>query len=109
MIRATARAILGPTAYERLKSLYLRLRLPPAGLTSTEYWSRHHGTLDETTNPEESSRFIRYRRKRYIGIPELTPTSGHDGKRILDYGCGPGIDAAAFGLESNGIDLICGL
>src|SRR5512146_2909029 len=107
MIRAAARAILGPSGYERLKSLYLALRLPPAGLTSTEYWSRHHVTLDETTNAEESKRFIRYRRKRYIGIPELMPTSGYDGKKILDYGCGPGIDAAAFGLESSRIDLVC--
>lgn len=106
-MRALIKQILGPAIYERLKDFYLRIKLPPISLTSTEYWSRHHVTLDETTDLEASKRFIRYRRNRYIGISELMPTVGHDGKVILDYGCGPGIESASFGIDSHGINLIC--
>jgi 2-polyprenyl-3-methyl-5-hydroxy-6-metoxy-1,4-benzoquinol methylase len=87
--------------YEGLKDIYLSRKLPPGGLTSMEYWSRHDVTLNEHRDVEQSRQFIRYRRRRYIGITELMPTVGHDGKTILDYGCGPGIEAAAFALESN--------
>jgi len=107
IVRSVLKSFLSDKAYDRLKDVYLRRRLPPAGLTSTEYWSRHHVTLNEQRDAAESRRFIRYRRRRYIGITELMPTAGHDGKTILDYGCGPGIESAAFGLESKGITLIC--
>lgn len=107
MLTAIARNILPPSLYERLKDAYLRTKLPPAGLTSTEYWSRHHVTLDETQDVEASRRFIRYRRYRYIGTPELMPTVGFSGKTVLDYGCGPGIESAAFGIDSPGVNLIC--
>ncbi|MBF9231973.1 class I SAM-dependent methyltransferase [Microvirga alba] len=63
----------------------------------SEYWSDHNVTLHKRfSSPEESLAYLAWRNDQYPGYIDLMPVAGHDGKRILDYGCGPGHDLVGF-------------
>ena len=63
-----------------------------------EYWTSHNVTSHwQFSSPEESLEYLAWRNDQYVGYSDLMPVAGHDGKRILDYGCGPGHDLVGFG------------
>ena len=63
-----------------------------------EYWTSHNVTSHwQFSSPEESLEFLAWRNDQYVGYIDLMPVAGHDGMRILDYGCGPGHDLVGFG------------
>ncbi|MCG2722647.1 MAG: class I SAM-dependent methyltransferase [Thermodesulfovibrionales bacterium] len=76
------------------------MRSPRAGLSVSDYWTQHHVFSPSIEDREESLRFIDWRNKIYLGTQELMPFPGHDGKVVMDYGCGPGIELAGLGLYS---------
>jgi SAM-dependent methyltransferase len=66
-----------------------------------DYWTRHNVTLHhQFSSAEESLAYLRWRNDQYFGYAEQMPLDGHEGKRILDYGCGPGHDLVGFGVYS---------
>ncbi|MCC7381515.1 MAG: class I SAM-dependent methyltransferase [Deltaproteobacteria bacterium] len=71
---------------------------PPPTLSSTEFWTENNVTRHQRFSSVESSLAqLDWRNGQYFDYTTLMPPSGHDGKVILDYGCGPGIDLVAFG------------
>jgi ubiquinone/menaquinone biosynthesis C-methylase UbiE len=72
-----------------------------------DYWTGHNVTTHhEFATPEESEQYFDWRNDQYFNYINLMPVSGHDGKVILDYGCGPGHDLVGFGLRSHPRKLI---
>jgi ubiquinone/menaquinone biosynthesis C-methylase UbiE len=69
----------------------------PDNQSVTEYWNRYNVTQHHEFNSiEESLEFLDYRNDLYVGHIERMPLSGHGGKVVVDYGCGPGHDMAGF-------------
>jgi len=72
-----------------------------------DYWSRHNVTLHrEFESAQESLDYLAWRNAQYIDYSDLMPTCGFEGKRILDYGCGPGNDLVGFAVESPGSKIV---
>lgn len=72
---------------------FLRGQFP----TSQKYWNSH--TVDvkwEINNRVESLAYFNWRCDQYPGYLSFMPVSGLGGKKILDYGCGPGHDLVGF-------------
>lgn len=69
----------------------------PLGARVGDYWNRHNVTRHKQFSTRQASldHFV-WRCAQYPGYLELMPVAGHDGKRILDYGCGPGHDLVGF-------------
>jgi ubiquinone/menaquinone biosynthesis C-methylase UbiE len=57
---------------------------------NTEYWTRHTVATRKFTSREESLDFVLWRNGLNLFREHLMPITGHDGKVVLDYGCGPG-------------------
>jgi ubiquinone/menaquinone biosynthesis C-methylase UbiE len=75
--------------------------------TSEEYWTRVNVTGHKRfMSVEESLDYFEWRNLLYSGYIESMPVAGHDGKTILDYGCGPGHDVIGFAHFSNAARLI---
>ncbi|MBV9752134.1 MAG: class I SAM-dependent methyltransferase [Hyphomicrobiales bacterium] len=71
------------------------------------YWTGHNVTSHhEFTSSERSEQYFDWRNDQYFNYINLMPVTGHDGKVILDYGCGPGHDLVGFGLRSRPHKLI---
>lgn len=69
----------------------------PNKFSNLEYWSKHNVTLHaDFTSREESLNFLHWRNSQYLFLENLMPSTGFDGKVILDYGCGPGNDLVGF-------------
>lgn len=65
--------------------------------SSEEYWTEVNVTGHRIFNSrEESLNFLEWRNLQYLGYEDYMPTHGHDGKVVLDYGCGPGHDLVGF-------------
>jgi len=88
-----------------MKAIYRRLRLVwrnwierIAGTPDVaDYWTRHNVTQHQSfASREESLDYLEWRNSRYLNYVELMPLKGHDGKVMLDYGCGPGHDLVGF-------------
>lgn len=61
--------------------------------SNTDFWSRNTVATKKTwSNRRESLEFVQWRNGLNLFRENLMPTTGHDGKVILDYGCGPGND-----------------
>jgi ubiquinone/menaquinone biosynthesis C-methylase UbiE len=78
----------------------------------TAYWDEHIHDLAITTHPVGSSGFFRqlddYRYDKLNYLPRLVDFSSYRGKRLLEVGCGAGIDLVRFaraGVHVTGIDL----
>jgi ubiquinone/menaquinone biosynthesis C-methylase UbiE len=69
------------------------------GLSSQQYWSGTNVDAPAAgfSSVEDSLAHYAWRNAMYPGHIELMPTSGADGLRVLDYGCGPGNDLVGFG------------
>jgi SAM-dependent methyltransferase len=57
---------------------------------NVEYWKRHTVATREFKTREESLDFVRWRNGLNLYRERFMPVEGHDGKRVLDYGCGTG-------------------
>jgi ubiquinone/menaquinone biosynthesis C-methylase UbiE len=69
----------------------------------SQYWTKHNVTLHKSfSSVKESLDYVAWRNDQDPGYIELMPVAGHDGKRILDYGCGPGNDLVGFCEQSPG-------
>jgi ubiquinone/menaquinone biosynthesis C-methylase UbiE len=61
--------------------------------SSEEYWTHTNVTgHHHFKSIEESLDYLDWRNRQYLGYIERMPVAGHDGKVVLDYGCGPGHD-----------------
>lgn len=70
-------------------------------LSAEQYWTEHNVTLHrQFATVEESLAYMAWRNQQYPGTIELLPIKGHDGKIVLDYGCGPGNDLLGFATAS---------
>lgn len=58
--------------------------------SNVEYWKRHTVATREFKSREESMDFVEWRNGLNMFRERLMPVEGHDGKRVLDYGCGTG-------------------
>jgi len=69
----------------------------------SQYWTKHNVTLHKSfSSVKESLDYFAWRNDQDPGYIELMPVAGHDGKRILDYGCGPGNDLVGICEQSPG-------
>lgn len=65
--------------------------------TTSSYWTRHNVTRHAAfATRAESLAHLDWRNAQYLFYADLLPTSGVDGLRVLDYGCGPGNDLVGF-------------
>ena len=76
------------------------------------YWDRHIHDLEITTHPVGSRGFFddleQYHFEKLHHLPRLIAFSGYAGRRVLDVGCGAGVDLARFargGAFATGVDL----
>jgi ubiquinone/menaquinone biosynthesis C-methylase UbiE len=76
------------------------------------YWDEHIHDLTIATHPVGTPQFFRqldeYRYEKLAYLPRLVNFSAYQGKRVLEVGCGVGIDLARFaggGASVTGIDL----
>lgn len=76
------------------------------------YWNEHIHDLEIATHPIGSAGFFQeldeYRFDKLRYLPELVDFSGYRGKRLLEVGCGVGIDLVRFakgGAKLTGVDL----
>ena len=67
---------------------------------SAAYWTVHMVANEIFNSPEDSLRHFHWRNAQYPGYIDLMPVRGHDGKIVLDYGCGPGNDVVGFSVFS---------
>ena len=76
-------------------------RLRPGTADPRGYWTGHNVTGHHRfVSAEESLDFFHWRNSQYPGYIELMPVAGFDGRRVLDFGCGPGHDVVGFGTYS---------
>ncbi|MBL4844263.1 MAG: class I SAM-dependent methyltransferase [Planctomycetes bacterium] len=76
-------------------------------VTSAGYWTQHNVTQHRRfATAEESLAYFQWRCDQYQPYLDLLPVAGHDGKVVLDYGCGPGHDLVGFAHYSNPARLI---
>jgi SAM-dependent methyltransferase len=84
------------------KKIYYRLmrlstRVGQNKFSNTEYWSRHNVTDHRSFETRKASlEYLDWRNTQYTNYSDLMPLSGHNGSRVLDYGCGPGHDMVGF-------------
>lgn len=62
----------------------------------------HH----QFTSADESLDYFHWRNSQYPGYLDLMPVVGFDGRRVLDFGCGPGNDLVGFGTFSRCSQLV---
>jgi ubiquinone/menaquinone biosynthesis C-methylase UbiE len=75
--------------------------VPTRFASVSEYWNHHNVTGHRTfATADESLRFFHWRNSQYANYLALMPVAGFDGRRVLDYGCGPGHDLVGFGAYS---------
>jgi len=75
--------------------------------TPTEFWSDFNVAQHRAfATAEESLTHLEWRNSIYIYYDDLMPTTGMDGKVVLDYGCGPGLDLVGFAVNSRPSRLI---
>jgi ubiquinone/menaquinone biosynthesis C-methylase UbiE len=67
---------------------------------SAAYWTVNMVVNETFNSPEDSLRHFHWRNAQYPGYIDLMPVRGHDGKIVLDYGCGPGNDLVGFSVFS---------
>jgi ubiquinone/menaquinone biosynthesis C-methylase UbiE len=110
--RDFAQRLVSGSAAPAEKSLVNEPKQSSDGLDDvTSYWSEHNVTSHfHFSSREESLDFLAWRNDQYPGYIDLMPVVGHEGKRILDYGCGPGHDLVGFchfsrGTRVTGADL----
>ena len=84
----------------------------PLLIAIRDYWNDHIHDLEVATQPVGSSGFFdeldEYRFDKLRYLPKLVDFSGFKGKKLLEIGCGVGIDLVRFakgGTEVTGIDL----
>ncbi len=77
-----------------------------------EYWNRHIHDLEITTHPVGSRGFFddldQYHFEKLHHLLRLVDFAGYRGRRVLEVGCGAGVDLARFakgGAEVVGVDL----
>ena len=77
-----------------------------------EYWNRHIHDLEITTHPVGSRGFFddldQYHFEKLHHLLRLVDFDGYRGRRVLEIGCGAGVDLARFakgGAEVVGVDL----
>lgn len=72
-----------------------------------DYWTDHNVTQHKLfASRQESLEYFHWRCDQYPGYLDLMPVSGLDGKRVLDYGCGPGHDLVGFAEYSRVAQLV---
>jgi ubiquinone/menaquinone biosynthesis C-methylase UbiE len=70
-------------------------------VTPARYWTSHNVARHHAfTSAAESLEYFHWRNDQYVGYIEMLPVAGHDGKVVLDYGCGPGHDLVGFAVFS---------
>lgn len=78
----------------------------PAIAEVADYWSGHNVTGHKRfASREESLDYLSWRSDCYPYYDRCLPCDGFSGRRVLDYGCGPGNDLVALGVESPGVAL----
>jgi ubiquinone/menaquinone biosynthesis C-methylase UbiE len=84
----------------------------PLLIAIRDYWNEHIHDLEVATHPVGSSGFFdeldEYRFDKLLYLPKLVDFSGFNEKKLLEIGCGVGIDLVRFakgGTEVTGIDL----
>src|SRR5437016_1460420 len=61
------------------------------------YWTDYNVTNHRRfASAEESLNYFHWRNAQYHNYIEMMPVDGHNGKAVLDYGCGPGNDLVGF-------------
>jgi ubiquinone/menaquinone biosynthesis C-methylase UbiE len=77
-----------------------------------DYWNRRIHDMEMTQYPAGSAEFFRdleeYRFNKLHYLPRIVDFSGYRGKRLLEIGCGLGIDLVRFaqgGADVTGVDL----
>ena len=79
----------------------LRAGAPRPAQSVSEYWNSHNVTGHRAfATAEESLKYLAWRNSQYVNYIKLMPVAGFDGKRVLDFGCGPGHDLVGFGVYS---------
>lgn len=75
--------------------------------SSAKFWTDYNVTQHHKfSSIEDSLSYMSWRNDIYPGYIERLPVAGHDGKVVLDYGCGPGHDLVGFGHCSKPAKLI---
>lgn len=76
------------------------------------YWNEHIHDLEVSSHPPGTPGFFaaldEYHFEKLHHLPRLIDFEGYRGKRVLDVGCGAGVDLARFargGAEAYGVDL----
>ena len=87
--------------YSTIRDFILRIKGPSSNLSPTQYWTGHHVLSPRKLTSDEYEKFLEFRNKGYLNYSELLPLKGHDGKVIVDYGCGPGIELTGLGIYNN--------
>jgi ubiquinone/menaquinone biosynthesis C-methylase UbiE len=83
----------------------------PAQFGNREFWTKYNVTLHMNfTSRAESMDYLNWRNSQYLFYEKIMPTSGFDGMKILDYGCGPCHDVVGFienspSCEITGVDI----
>jgi len=85
---------------------------PPTPADVREYWNRHIHDLEITTHPVGSPGFFadldQYHFEKLHHLPRLVNFEGYRGRRVLDVGCGAGVDLVRFargGAIVTGVDI----
>jgi len=89
------------SALQRMKPLRRAQRLSVA-----DYWTDHNVTGHrEFRTAQASLAAFHWRNSQYANYLHLMPVAGFDGRRVLDFGCGPGHDLVGFGVYSPSVRL----